>query len=365
MTRTQKERSLLKQIGFAARLVIIAYSGLLVVSAIWVGVTPVTYLLLILQFIALFMFVSPVPRRGLRPRTRVGLVAAAAFVTIVVINARREVTSPRHGELLSVAGARVVSVGDIVPERDLLAIGSRFLPLIAGLSLSEASDLLPAISMLYDAMGLERDRYTSPLIPSLVGLPLLFDSKVLTFLSQESALSKRAVVFLHGTGGNIGLLCWIISKGANAINADTYCPSLGALGMWGADRGREILRDLLATLSARGKSEIYLVGISAGAVGAAELVHEFESRLRGVALVSGAHPAIRGATLPVLFVYGQKDERFPPQLLAWIAKQSAQKNPAVTIAEVEGDHLLAIKRHEALLAIFAQWLRDVVGETGK
>jgi pimeloyl-ACP methyl ester carboxylesterase len=129
--------------------------------------------------------------------------------------------------------------------------------------------------------------------------------------------------------------------------------------MWGSDRGREIVSELLTTLSVRGKSEIYLVGLSAGAVGAATLARGFESQLRGVALVSGAGPAIWDTKLPILFVYGRNDERFPPNLIAWIAKRTAPGNRSVMISEVDGDHLLAIKQHETLYTIVVEWLRNL------
>lgn len=356
MADGKKGQSLLKQCAFTIRLVIVAYSVLLLIAGIWSGVSQGTCILLILQLAVFFGLVSPVPRRGRMPRKIAAAVALIALLVVILLSARREVILPRQGELFSVPGARTFAMGDIVPERDVLAVAARFLPLIGGLSLSEASGLFSTISALTDSMEQERNRYTSPLVPSLIGASLLFDSKVLALSPQEGGSTNRAVVFLHGTGGNIGLICWIISQAAVSISADTYCPSLGVLGMWGSDRGREIVRELLTNLRTRGKTEIYLVGISAGAVGAAELLHEFESQLRGVALLNGAHPVIKDTKLPVLFLFGKQDERFPPSLLAWIARQSGQRNSLVTISEIDGDHLMAIKRHETLQGALATWL---------
>jgi len=338
------------------RLVIVSYSALLLIAGLWGGVSQRACILLVLQFAIVFGFLSPVPRRGRKPRKIAAIVTLMSLFVAVLLSARREVILPHHGELFSVPGTKAFSIGDIVPERDILVVAARFLPLIGGLSLSEASGLFSAISALADSMEQERNRYTSPVIPSLIGASILFDSKVLALSPQEGGSTNRAVVFLHGTGGNIGLICWIISKAAVSISADTYCPSLGVLGMWGSDRGREIVRELLTNLRARGKTEIYLVGISAGAVGAAELVLEFEPQLRGVALLNGAHPVIKNAKLPVLFLYGKQDERFPPSLLAWFARQSAERNSLVTISEIDGDHLMAIKRHETLQGTLATWL---------
>ena len=129
--------------------------------------------------------------------------------------------------------------------------------------------------------------------------------------------------------------------------------------MWGSDRGREIVRDLLATLMERGTTDIYLVGVSAGAVGAALLTQEFAPHLRGVALISGSHPAIRDAKIPILLLYGRQDERFPPQLLRWIAQESAKRNPAVTIEEVEGDHLYPLKHFDEFTTLLRTWLKEL------
>ena len=129
--------------------------------------------------------------------------------------------------------------------------------------------------------------------------------------------------------------------------------------MWGSDLGREIVRDLLATLIERGTTDIYLVGVSAGAVGAALLTQEFAPHLRGVALISGSHPAMRHAKIPVLLLYGRQDERFPPQLLRWIAQASAKRNPAVTTVEVDGDHLYPFKRFDEFTTRLGAWLEKV------
>ena len=359
MNNTGGKQSLLQQCSFTIRLVVTVYSALLLITGIWSRVSLGTFLILILQFAVFFGFVSPVPRRGSTLRKGVGVVGLIALFGAVLLSARHEVAPPRLGEHFSVAGARSQAIGDVVPERDMLSVAAKFLPLIGGLSLSEASGLSAAISSLADSMVQERGPYESPLIPSLIGTSYFFDSKVLALAPLAGSSTNRAVVFLHGTGGNIGLICWIISKAASHIEADTYCPSLGVLGMWGTSRGRQILSELLINLRARGKEEIYLVGISAGAVGAAELLDEFESEFRGVALLNGAHPDISTAKLPILFLYGMQDERFPPNLIAWVARQSIRNNPRVTVTEFDGDHLMVIKQHAALKGGLAKWLSQL------
>ena len=359
MRNTQEKRSLLSQISFTTRLIVVAYSLLLLASGIWVGVTLTTLLLLILQGVATFGLVSPVPRYRFALRRTIGAIALACLGVAVLLCAKSAVVPPRSGDILSVPGSNLLSVDGVVPEQDLIAIATRFLPLIGGLSLSEARNLLPETSRLFTAMYQERGHYTSPLLSSVVAAPLLSRSRGLVLRSQGGGHSHKAIVFLHGTGGNIGLLCWIISRGADAIGADTYCPSLGVLGMWGSDRGREIVRDLLATLMERGTTDIYLVGVSAGAVGAALLTQEFAPHLRGVALISGSHPAIRDAKIPILLLYGRQDERFPPQLLRWIAQESAKRNPAVTIEEVEGDHLYPLKHFDEFTTLLRTWLKEL------
>lgn len=359
MRNTPEKRSLLSQISFTIRLIVVAYSLLLLACGIWVGVPLPTLLLLILQGVATFGIVSPVPRYRSALRRTIGVIALACMGGVILLHAKSPIVPPRSGEILSVSGSPLLSLDGVLPERDLVAIATRFLPLIGGLSLSEARNLSPETARLYTAMYEEQGHYTSPLLSSIVEAPLLSRSRGLVFRAQEGVYSRNAIVFLHGTGGNIGLMCWIVSKGADTVGADTYCPSLGVLGMWGSDRGREIVRDLLATLIERGTTMIYLVGVSAGAVGAALLTQEFASHLHGVALISGAHPAIRDAKIPVLILYGRQDERFPPQLLRWIAQESATRNPAVTTVEVDGDHLYPLKRFDDFKTRLKMWLEDV------
>jgi pimeloyl-ACP methyl ester carboxylesterase len=332
---------------------------MLLIAGIWVGATPTTLILLVSQAGAFVAFVSPVPRYKPARRGALGLLAVSCFIGAVTLHLGDAVVPPRRGEIFDIAHKRTLSIPDIAPEQDIVTIASRFLPLIGGLTFSEASGLLPVISRLYRSMDEERGHYTSPLLSSMIGAPLLFDSKVLTFRTGEGGVQRRGVVFLHGTGGNIGLVCWIISKSGQAIGADTYCPSLGPLGMWDSDRGREILGDLLSVLRERGTTEIYLVGISAGAVGAALLTTAFEKDLTAVALVNGSHPGIHGAKIPLLFLYAQQDERFPPQLLSWIASESARRNPLVTISEVQGDHLYPIKQFEDFTTHLSAWFKKV------
>ncbi len=359
MRNTQEKRSLLSQISFTIRLILVAYSLLLLASGIWVGVTLATRLLLILQGVATFGLVSPVPRYRFALRRTIGAIALACLGGAVLLSAKSAVVPPRSGEILSVRGSTSLSMDGVASEQDLVAISTRFLPLIGGLSLSEVQNLLPETSRLYTAMYEERGHYTSPLMSSVVAAPLFSRSRGLVLRAHDGVHSHKAIVFLHGTGGNIGLLCWIISKAADAIGADTYCPSLGVLGMWGSDRGREIVRELLDTLRDRGATEIYLMGVSAGAVGAALMTQEFAPHLRGVALISGSHPAIRDAKIPVLLLYSTHDERFPPQLLRWIAQESAKRNPAVTIEEVEGDHLYPLKHFDAFTTRLRTWLKEL------
>jgi predicted esterase len=356
---TQEKRSILGQIFFAIRLGIVTYSLLLLASGIWVGVTVRTLLLLILQSVATFGLASPVPKYRLALRRTIGGIALACLGAAFFIYSRSTVVPPRRGEFISASTSPLLSIDGVAPEQDLVAIASGFFPLIGGLSLSEARNLLPETSRLYAAMYQERGHYTSALVSSMVEAPLLSRIRGLVFRSADGVPSRRAIVFLHGTGGNIGLLCWIVSKAAESIGADTYCPSLGVLGMWGSDRGRDIVRNLITSLGERGTTEIYLVGVSAGAVGAALLTQEFAPHLRGVALINGAHPAIRNAKIPVLLLYSQQDERFPPRLLRWIAQESAKRNTAATIEEVEGDHLYALKQVDGFTTRLKAWLQAV------
>lgn len=359
------KKSFLSECYFTLRLLISAFSLFILIASLTVELSARGYILIFSQALIVLGFLVPLRASKWRVRRFVGFLALICLIVTIIFGVRQEVVVPRNGGIFSVGSPNSLHWGEIVPERDIVLLATRILPFIGGLSFTEASGLLPSISRLYAAMDSERDRYTSPLLESLIGLPYLFDSKVLSFNFQEDEPSKRAIVFLHGVGGNWALLCWILSQGGKSIGANTYCPALGILGTWGSNRGRFVVRGLLSKLRSQGKTEIYLIAMSAGAVGASQIAQEFENELHAIALLSGSHPAIRKVQLPLLFIYGKNDERFPPKLLSWVARASSQRNASVTIDEVDGGHFFPIKQTDKFLELLRIWLGEVASDETK
>ena len=111
-------------------------------------------------------------------------------------------------------------------------------------------------------------------------------------------------------------------------------------------------------LRAKSTKQIFLVGISAGAVGAAQLAGSLADKLDGLALLFGSHPAARSLKPPILFIYGKSDERFPLRILTWIAESTAKQNPRVTIEAVAGGHFFALQDSDQFSSRFGAWLTN-------
>ena len=356
---TRDKKGFLEECIFSLRLLLVVFSLSILIAGFTVSLSVSAYLLLIGQFLFALGFLAPVPPTVVPSRKAIGYLALFMVVATLVTNARRELITPNHGELVSPGNGSSLGAFELIPERDIVLLASRSLPFMGGISLTESENLLPTLYDMYAAMEEQRGNFSSPLFQSIIGMPYVANSEVLTFSPLTSGHPERAIIFLHGVGGNWSLLCWLISEAADSIGAQTFCPSLGILGTWGSERGMSVLGDLITKLQADGKQEIYLIGMSAGAVGAGQLAKTYEKKLHAVALICGSHPGIRDVSLPVLFLYGVRDERFPPKILRWIAKKSDVRNPEVTIMEVDGGHFLPIKQKDTFLKLLTSWLIKV------
>ncbi|MCB0335830.1 MAG: alpha/beta hydrolase [Bdellovibrionales bacterium] len=362
MVEVGKKKSLISECIFTLRLLLACFALLILIFGLTVSLSWSAWLLLGGQFLFAVSIIAPWsgPRRTARSLAGVAGVLMLAGSFIVV--ARQGVVNPRPGEVYSLGSESPLPFGELIEERDIVFLATRILPFMGGLTFKESAGLLPSIVALYSSMDSQRGSFSSPLTHSLIGFPYVGNSPVLSFDPVQSHSSNRAIVFLHGVGGNWSLMCWLVAEAAESIGASTHCPSLGILGTWGANRGRAILSELLDSLKSQGKSEVYLVAMSAGAVGAGQLARDFEKQLHGVALLNGSHPAIRDVDLPLFLLWSSDDERFPANLLAWIAKGAAERNPHVTRAEVAGGHLFPVKQKDEFLKLLKSWLRSVADE---
>jgi dienelactone hydrolase len=169
-----------------------------------------------------------------------------------------------------------------------------------------------------------------------------------------------AIIALHGFGG---LLTPYVSTLARSSLGEKYAivaPALDMKGYWWEPHGRDVLARTLATLPARiDRSQLWLVGISNGAIGAHHLAADPElgPRFRGTVLLVGAGLDLSDiATSPLLFIPGTKDVRFPLHYVEASAEAMVEAGVDVTWSPVEGDHFILFTHPAEVTERMARWL---------
>jgi pimeloyl-ACP methyl ester carboxylesterase len=248
----------------------------------------------------------------------------------------------------------------VVLEEDLVFVGARILPFLGGITTREARNLNVQLGQAYQEYRSDQGFFGTPLVRTTLGMqsPAQFDLLIFPPGSTSSAgnSGKQALIFLHGTGGNWSLLCWLVSRAASSQGLWTFCPSVGLLGDWNSKAGRETLSRTITHVEERGLKPAYLAGLSAGAVGAAAIAAESGARFEGVILLFGIHPAAVKLKVPTLIISGQQDERFPAWLIASIAAREQATNLNTSIIPIDGDHFALLKQSLIVREAIASWL---------
>ncbi len=259
------------------------------------------------------------------------------------------------------SGARWINT--IISEEDGIYLGMKMLVLLQGITPREAKDLIPTLQSAYRALREKEGEFPTALIATMLGMQSPEEYDVLSFNAPSCQNgSDSTVIFLHGTGGNWGLLCYLVAEAARERGFNTVCPSSGAFGMWGSERGRRVFQNVLEVLKDRGSKHIVLAGLSAGGIGAAELAKEFSRNLEGLVLLFGSHPDVSFAHIPTLHVYGRKDERMPQRWLASFAEMQKKQFADVEVHALDDDHFSLLKNpHDTQTRIVA-WLSRIHSE---
>jgi pimeloyl-ACP methyl ester carboxylesterase len=167
---------------------------------------------------------------------------------------------------------------------------------------------------------------------------------------------RGAIVFLHGSGGNFSLPCWLVARAAREARLVTYCPSTGTLGDWWSKAGEETVRRTIALVRRRGLQRIHLAGLSNGGIGASRLAPRLRGEIQGLVLVSGAAPEASGAGVPTLVVHGANDAMCP----TWQARGYASRTGA-RFTSLPGGHFGLLTHEEDYRRAIADWLVASVG----
>jgi predicted esterase len=239
----------------------------------------------------------------------------------------------------------------IFNEQDVVLFGTRLAPSVGFLSPAENSGLFSALAERYATV-----QDMTPLSPFLLTYanqqhPNAFD--VVIAEPAGDTPPTRAIIFLHGYGGNFTLQCWLVAHAGERSGALTVCPSIGPAGDWWNPPGEATLRQTLTYLQQRGIERVYLAGLSNGGVGASRLAQRFETDLAGLILISGADPDAPITQLPVLVVQGTADERIPKQM---VERYAAAVGATCTYVPLEGDHFVLLKHADQVQAAIADWI---------
>ena len=250
-------------------------------------------------------------------------------------------------------------MGRMIHEEDGVLPALGFLRLFLGLSSRESAGLSEVVHAQYEGMRRQVGFVPTPLLRSTLFLQSIGEPDLLAF-DTIVPTHNGTVIFLHGTGGNWSLPCWSVSQAVAAKGFRTVCPSVGLLGFWGSASGRARVRETIKTLQDRGETRFVLIGWSAGGVGAGEIAGELGSTLLGTAMLFGGHPLAARSTRPLLFLFGDSDERFPVGIMRFIRRHLEERRTQSTIHELAGaDHLTFIKEPARVLVPLADWLKTL------
>jgi pimeloyl-ACP methyl ester carboxylesterase len=256
--------------------------------------TALLYLLGMALMIAYGAFRPKVPRAAGR--------AGGALVVAVILF--RCCTAGEGGAISMNPSARLVD--RVIDERDIALSGTRTLVGI-GMFHDDRADVVKAMTDSYAEMSAHNGTVPSPVVATYLGLqgPDHYDLLVIEPHAQDPP--KRAVIFLHGYGGNFTLPCWQVAEAVKSWNAVVTCPSTRYIGDWSSKNGEATVRDTVAKLNARGIKNIVLAGLSNGGYGGSILAARMRGSFTGLILISGATPEAGQAGVPTLLIHGNKD----------------------------------------------------------
>lgn len=247
---------------------------------------------------------------GLVARIREATLAATSVAVLLVL---ARLVFADHGTHLTAHDGR--RIDRVLPERDV-ALGSSRLLLLAGVIDEHApptNGLLPALRDGYDRMRDDEGWVPSPVLSTLtVG----HEADDFVMLERTASRDDAAVIFLHGSMGNVTLECWQIARAAAAHDLPTFCPSTDTSGRWDAHRGRAILDVTLTRLQQRGVRRVVIVGLSAGGISLSRLAPRLRlprgMSLEGLVQLSGTAAPARPRRVPTLVLQGGRDHMTPP-----------------------------------------------------
>lgn len=293
-------------------------------------------------------------RRRVR-RRRLGLFFAVGALLVLTF---RFATAGESETIVAQTGLGVMGQGSgrlvdrVVPERDLALSGSRLLAVL-GLMPPDEPGLLDHLDAGYDRMRDAEGAVPSPVLGTFLFGNTPQDFDVLRIAPTAEPEPKAAVVFLHGFIGSVTLLCWEVAQAAGPLGMETICPATTWEGRWARRDGRRIVEQTLATLRQGGVERVYLVGLSAGAIGASLLAPSLD--LEGLVLISGTAWEARPAPVATLVLQGARDRMTRPGPARRYANAGGRRTRYVETEDA--GHWLILSHYEETRAELGAFLR--------
>jgi hypothetical protein len=266
-------------------------------------------------------------------------VAIAGACLVVVPIGVRLVTTKKAGE--------VRAIDRVVDERDLAVNAARAMAYTHFMSDPDVPELPAAMRAAYDEMDREEGSLPSPFVATYLGLQAPKASDTIELMRDGDA----AVVFLHGSAGNFTMSCWLFARAAARAGMSTACPSTSWVGDWWTHANERIVRDTIASLRARGKTRIFLAGLSNGGIGASRLAPRLAGEIDGLVLVSGAAPDAGAPGVPTLVVQGRVDGQVSTPMVRGYASRVGAK-----YVELEAGHFALLVERERAGGAITDWL---------
>ena len=299
----------------------------------------------------------------IREATVVGSLVALALVLARLVFAD-------EGERLVAHDGRALD--RVLPERDV-ALGASRLLLLAGVIEEHASaehGLLPSLRDGYDRLRDDEGWVPSPVLSTLVlgherddfSTRSAGSAADFVMLERRASGTEAAVVFLHGSMGNVTLECWQVAQAAAAHALPTFCPSTDTSGRWDAPRGRAILDETLRRLKDRGVRRVVIVGLSAGGIGLSRLAPRLRlpegMSLEGLVQLSGTGAPAHPRRVPTLILQGGRDRMTPPAPARRHARALGRHARYVEVPEA--GHWLLLSHHDRVHDELSRFLADTV-----
>jgi pimeloyl-ACP methyl ester carboxylesterase len=249
--------------------------GLLLVVKVTVLVTLVTYLIvMMIDFVA-----TPLQRQGER---------------IYSI----DVPLPgRNGTLDLVTRAPIAALA-VVPERYQVEAGlTVFLPLFtSGLPTQTRLNIWDSVRSLYQEMSLDSEWRSLPSVTGyaatdLVGISPQRAHAYIYVPKSAHGKPKKAVIFLHGSLGNLLAYPYLWSRYAEATGSLIVCPTFG-FGAWSEEE--DVISTVMSSLPSDlqvPRSKTALAGLSAGGYGVVKELRR-HSDYRAAVFISAVMPDV-------------------------------------------------------------------------